>query len=102
MDRVGRLMMRTGKFPFGFGHAFGNVTGNGQELLPLRGEPDGEGGTVEEHDAEPLLQRADAAAEGGLGDVPFLRGMGKALVPIEAEKVFKKFLVHVGLHAFWT
>lgn len=97
-DAVGTVPGR--EFPPGFGHAVYDVAGHGQELFALRREADGEGRPVEQDHAEPFLQRPDAAAEGGLGDVALLRRMGKASVAAQAEEVFKEFLIHAGLHAF--
>ena len=63
--------------------------GDVQEFFAFRGQADGVSFAVKQHNAEPLFQLADAAAECGLSDISFAGGAREALAMRYAEKIFK-------------
>ena len=62
----------------GVGHAIERIAQIGQQRLALAGDLEPARTAHEQRHAQPLLKRLHLMADGGLGDVQFLGGMGEA------------------------
>jgi hypothetical protein len=70
------------------------LVGAGAELLAGGRQGYAVGGAVEQRRADPVLQRADATAERGLGDVPVLRGAREVSRLGQGHEIFEPDQFH--------
>ena len=71
-----------------------HLPGGVQKTLPGRREGDGASAPLHQRRARPGLQRADAAAKRGVGDMPQLGGTGEAALLRQHDEVFQPFQLH--------